>query len=141
MSDSETKPAGEKPARILFPQGLVGLEKYRQFILGPLPEQEAFMFLKSLDDDDFGLVLTNPFWFMPDYEFELADRHVKELGTAQDLQIFVTVTLAARPQDITVNLAGPIIVNRQTGKGVQIVIENKEYTTKHHLMAAGKTGG
>lgn len=141
MSDSETKPTGEKPVRILFPQGLIGLGKYQQFVLGPLPDQEAFMFLKSLDDDDFGLVLTNPFWFMPDYEFELADRYVKELGEEQDLQVFVTVTLASRPQDITVNLAGPIIVNRRTGRGVQIVVENKEYTTKHHLMAAGKAGG
>lgn len=141
MDEMKAAAGGQEPVKIIFPQGLVGLEDYHNFVISPLPDQELFMFLKSLDEKNFGLVITNPFWFVADYEFELADRYLNELGEGQEFQVFVTVTLAPKPEDITVNLVGPLVINRTTGRGVQVLIENKKYTTKYKLMAARPAGG
>lgn len=141
MDDNITTNNGKEPERVIFPQGLVGLEGYHNFTINQLPDQELFMFLKSSDDKNFGLVITNPFWFVSDYEFELPDRYIRELGDGQEFQVFVTVTLAPKPEDITVNLVGPLVINRATGRGVQVVLENKKYTTKYKLMQARPAGG
>lgn len=123
------------PGEIYFPRGLIGLAKYRNFVLERLPGQELFFLLQSVDDDKFGLVVTSPFWFMPAYEFVLPDIYLHELGDRQDVEIFVTITLAPEPQDITANLLGPLVLNRVAGIGFQVLVADRGYTTRHKLMS------
>jgi len=110
--------------KIHFPKGLIGLENYHDFMLSELPDQTQFWLLQSLEDEHFGLVITNPFWFMPNYDFEL-----------------VTVNVAVIPENITANLMGPIILNQSTGIGFQTLIADKRYTTQYKLMSAKLIGG
>ncbi len=136
--------ASEQPVeqkKIHFSKGLIGLEQYRDFILTELPDQNQFWLLQSVQDEHFGLVMTNPFWFMPDYDFELAEQEAKEIGEKQNLDVFVTVNVAAIPENITVNLMGPIIVDQYACKGLQILVSDKKYTTQHKLMSATSAGG
>ncbi len=141
MSVSKPIENNEQVWVVNFPHGLVGLEEYHRFVVEKLPDQEQFWLLRSLDDKNFGLVLTNPFWFKADYEFELPDMCLKQLGDKRDMRVFVTVTLAAAPQDITVNLLGPIVLNPATSIGFQILVADKGYTTKHKLMSSDPVGG
>lgn len=127
--------------KIHFPKGLIGLENYRDFTLSELPDQTQFWLLQSLEDEHFGLVITNPFWFMPDYDFELTESEIKQLGTKEKSDVFVTVNVAATPENITANLMGPIIVNQSTGTGFQAVNADKKYTTQYKLMSAKMVGG
>lgn len=127
--------------KIHFPKGLIGLENYRDFTLTELPDQTQFWLLQSLEDEHFGLVITNPFWFMPDYDFELTESEIKQVGVKENLDVFVTVNVAATPENITANLMGPIIVNQSTGAGFQAVNADKKYTTQYKLMSAKMVGG
>ncbi len=127
---------------ITFPEGLIGLKDHRRFIIKRIPEQEFFLLLQSVDDEYFGLVVTPPFWFKPDYEFELSDVYEERLGDKEALEVFVVVTLAAKPQDITANLLGPIVLNRTSGVGFQMIVPDRGYVTQFKLMSsAAVTGG
>ncbi|SFM37945.1 flagellar assembly protein FliW [Pelosinus propionicus] len=119
--------------KIHFPKGLIGLENYRDFTLTELPDQTQFWLLQSLEDEHFGLVITNPFWFVPDYDFELLESEALQMG--EDLDVFVTVNVAATPENITANLMGPIIVNQNTGIGFQVLVADRKYTTQYKLMS------
>jgi flagellar assembly factor FliW len=127
--------------KIHFPKGLIGLENYRDFTFVELPEQTQFWLLQSIEDQHFGLVLTNPFWFMSDYDFELTESEAAQVGEKEKLDVFVTVNVAATPENITANLMGPIIVNQSTGIGFQTLIADKKYTTQYKLMSAKMVGG
>lgn len=124
--------------KLIFPQGIIGLEEYHNFELQDLPEQEHFKLLQSLDDDTFGLVITSPFWFSPEYSFKVPDGCAAKLGDVTNLDVFVVVTLTANPQDVTVNLLGPIVINMQAGKGYQVLASDEQYSTRHKLCLGGR---
>lgn len=126
---------GQETIIINFPHGLVGLESYHRFALKKIQENEAFLLLQSLDDEVFGLVVTNPFWFTQDYEFELADNYLRQLGDPKDIQVLVTVSLHSDPQRITANLMGPIVLSLSSKLGFQLVLD-KGYSAKFKLFAA-----
>jgi flagellar assembly factor FliW len=128
---------------ISFPEGLVGLKEYQRFIIKSIPDQEAFLLLQSTEEENFGLIITPPFWFEPDYEFELSDDYVEKLGddNKEFLEVFVVVTLADAPQNVTVNLLGPIVLNRKTGIGFQVLVPDRGYTAKHKLLSEASVGG
>lgn len=126
---------------IHFPHGLIGLEDYKKFVLKELSGHEHFFLLQSVDDKDFGLVITNPFWFIPEYEFDLNDTYLEQLGDKTKLEVFVTMTLGSTAEKITANLMGPIVVNRNAGIGFQVLVSDKNYTTRYKLMSAQPAGG
>jgi flagellar assembly factor FliW len=126
---------------INFPEGLVGLKEYRQFTIKSIPNQEAFLLLQSTEDENFGLVITPPFWFKRDYEFELSDHYVKQLGDEEAVEVFAVVTLADTPQDTTANLLGPLVMNRKTGIGFQVLVPDRGYVTKHKILSEASIGG
>lgn len=127
--------------KIHFPKGLIGLENYHDFMLSELPDQTQFWLLQSLEDEHFGLVITNPFWFMPDYDFELMESEIGQIGAKERLDVFVTINVASTPENITANLMGPIVLNQNTGIGLQTLIADRKYTTQYKLMSAKLAGG
>ncbi|MDR3562384.1 MAG: flagellar assembly protein FliW [Negativicutes bacterium] len=136
-TSSQERTEGEM---ITFPQGLIGLEEYQKFVLKQVSEESLFQILQSKDEKGFELLVTSPFWVAPDYSFELPDIYSAQLGDAQGIEVLVTVTLASDPKDCTVNLLGPLVINRKSGKGFQVLASDKVYTTKHKICqsAGGK---
>jgi flagellar assembly factor FliW len=118
---------------ITFPEGLIGLDNYRQFVLKSFLEQELFQILQSSEEQAFGVVVTNPFWFVPDYSFKLPDSIATQLGDPEDIEVFVIITLAAKPEEITANLLGPVVVSRKKKIGFQVLASDTSYTTRHKL--------
>lgn len=119
---------------IRFPAGLIGLPEYQEFVLLDLPEHPRFKLLQSVKNAQFGLVVTSPFWFKPDYSFTLPDVYAVQLGDGE-WEVLVTVTLAAKLQDITVNLLGPLVVSRTAGVGFQVLADKPDYSPRYHLLA------
>ena len=83
-----------------------------------------------------GLIL-EPIGFIPDYTVEIPDAEVKLLGieSPEDVLILNIVTINKDvPPKVTANLVGPIIVNRKTRIGKQVIINNYErYSAKYEL--------
>ena len=60
---------------LTFPRGLIGFMGHREFTLIQLREESPFLVLQSLDDPKLGLLVTDPYSFLTEYEV------VKETAT------------------------------------------------------------
>ena len=81
-----------------------------------------FHFLQSLEMPSMGMMLADPFSFLPEYEIKLAaaEERILKVRSIRDLVILVSVTVPkGDPQGSTLNLTGPICVNVQERLGLQ----------------------
>lgn len=139
----ETKSMGvveiSEEQKILMPEGFYGFEGYHSFaLLGS--EQPPFFWMQSLDDSGLAFIVIDPFLFRPDYEVDINDESLKIIGetTPENLLVFALVTIPLDGSPITGNLQGPLIINKLTKKGMQVVIPGEKWKTKHDIIAEMK---
>jgi flagellar assembly factor FliW len=122
---------------IQMPAGLLGFEDIKQFVLLSNPEDAPFSWFQVLDDASLAFLVLPPFDVIPEYQPEISDEDVAYLGLKKptDALIFNIVTM--RPDGATLNLKGPIVINRFTLRGKQVVIQNApKYSVRHPLPLA-----
>ncbi len=108
---------------ISFPKGLIGYDNQQNYTLLPLGENSPFFLLQSTDSPELGLIVTDPYLFLDDYSVKISDAEQKiiDLKSSNDLLVFVTVTIpAGQPEQACLNLSGPIFVNFENKKAMQI---------------------
>jgi len=141
-----TKAYGEieidEKQKITIPQGLFGFEEYKNFVLIDA-EQEPFFWLQSVDEADIAFILINPFMFRTDYEINAENDELAEIGinSPQDALIFSIVTIPQDGGPMTANLQGPLIVNKSKMTGMQAILTDIRWKTKHDIMAELKEAG
>ncbi len=126
-------------AEITFPAGLPGFPNAHRFEVAPWgPAGSPFLLLSSTEDPDIGFVVVPPWVFYPTYEFELDTAAAERLALTEsdDAVVFVVVTLRERPEDSTLNLLGPIVVNRFTHEAAQVVLPSAGYSVRAPLAIA-----
>ena len=107
---------------IRFPRGIIGFESLREFALVEFKPGTPFHFLQSMEMSSMGMMLADPFSFLPSYEIRLAaaEERILRVRSVRDLVILVSVTVPkGDPQGSTLNLTGPICVNVQERLGLQ----------------------
>jgi flagellar assembly factor FliW len=123
---------------VRLPMGLLGFEHLKDYLLVANPAEEPFLWLQVKDNGPLAFVVVNPFLVAPDYVPDLpqADADFLEIRDPEDALLFNIVTLhPAGPA--TVNLKGPIVINRHTGTGKQVVLANaSEYDVHYPLPVA-----
>jgi len=125
---------------ITFAAALPGFPHVHVFQLKPWgPPGSPYLLLTSVDDGDVGFVVVPPWVFYPDYEFDLDDSTAERLGLveAEDAIVLAVVTLRDRPEDATLNLLGPIVVNRHTHEAAQVVLPTTSHSVRAPLVFAG----
>ncbi|GAA0121415.1 flagellar assembly protein FliW [Clostridium faecium] len=120
---------------IFFKNGLPGFENLKKFIIFPLKDNDSFTVIHSIDDD-LGIILISPFMVKEDYEFKLNENVIDELKITEptDVMVYTTVTLNSNIEKITTNLKAPIIINRFSKLGKQIIIDNESYKIKEPIF-------
>src|SRR5260221_4450190 len=101
-------------AEITFPAGLPGFPNAHRFEVAPWgPAGSPFLLLSSTEDPDIGFVVVPPWVFYPTYEFELDTAAAERLALTEShaAVVFVVLTLREAPENSTLNLLGPIVVN------------------------------
>jgi flagellar assembly factor FliW len=103
---------------IAFPHGLTGLDS-RRFTLVARAEDDAFVWLHSLEDPALALPLADPRRFFAGFALEAADGELERLGIAagalDDAAVYVTVRASERLEDFTANLRAPLVIAGGTG--------------------------
>ena len=122
--------------KITFPQGLFGFESFKDYVLLDA-EQQPFYWLQSLDVEQIAFVLINPFMFRPDYEMNIDNEELLPIGITEPDKalIFSIVTIPADGEPITANLQGPLVINRENKLGIQAVLADSRWKTKHDILA------
>lgn len=127
-----------------FPRGLVGLPHARRFTFLHLDEGAGpFFWLQSLDDPALAFVVCEPQSFFPDYRVPLGREEQTFLGIAEADEGLVCLILVVPrdPQQITANLRGPLVINVERGRGMQLVLAGEEYPARALLFGARAEGG
>lgn len=138
MIDTDLTPDTEL-VEIHFAAGLPGFPNARTYALAPWGSDDSpFMMMSAVDDVDVGFVVVTPWVFYPDYEFELDASTAERLGVIdpEDVVVVCVVTLADRAEDATVNLLGPIVINRATREACQAVLPSSGYEVRAPLARA-----
>ena len=122
--------------RISFPTGLLGFESFREYVLLDA-ERQPFYWLQSLDVEQIAFVLINPFLFRPDYEMNIDNEELIPIGITEPGKalIFSIVTIPADGSPMTANLQGPLVINRDNRLGLQAVLTDSRWKTKHDIIA------
>lgn len=134
-TDFETPPSNE----IILPNGIIGFTNYKRAEMLYLPDHLPFLWMKlHSPTDNLHFVVIEPGGIIPNYEPEIFDDDAAALGLrdASDAMILTIVTLIrqATPVEATANLIGPIVVNRRTRVGRQLVISNYSKYSAHYAL-------
>ncbi|MFA6988693.1 MAG: flagellar assembly protein FliW [Candidatus Gastranaerophilaceae bacterium] len=120
-----------------FIEPILGYEHLKKFALVDHKSDSPFKWLQSIEDENIALPVTVPSFFNIDYEFTLPDNETEKLGLekAEDVLALNVVNVPnGRPQDSTINLIGPIVINVINKKAMQLVLLNTNYSVRHKLF-------
>ncbi len=126
---------------VRLPAGILGFEQFKDYVLLANPAEMPFAWLRVADSASLAFVVINPFLVMPEYAPDIPDIDVEFLGLKEinDAILFNIVTLRS-PNRATVNLKGPLVINRHTHIGKQVIIANaNNYSVEHPLPVAAAT--
>jgi flagellar assembly factor FliW len=123
--------------KFYFAAGLLGFPMCRQYSLEPFNlgdgEASPFLILNCLDQE-LSFPLIHPDSIRLDYSFPINEGLLTalEAESKEQLTVLLIVTVRDRLEDITLNLRGPLIVNRSSSLGLQLVLE--EYPLRYPLF-------
>ena len=121
---------------ITLADGMLGFSECSRYTLMDDEIGEPFMWMQSLDIPSLAFVVIDPAIILPSYHFSVKKDQIKNLDTdnVDDLQVYVIVTMAANILDVTVNLQGPLVVNKNKRVGLQVVLNDPNFSTRHPLF-------
>ena len=120
-----------------FPFGLIGMRQFTRFELHPAPDSPPFSLLRAEGDDSTAFVVLDCVGVVDGYEVVLSDEDSEVLGISspEDAMVLNIVTIHSMdPTFVTVNLAGPLVINRSTLVGQQIILSGCAHSTEHALV-------
>lgn len=124
---------------ITFSNGILGFENYKKYTLLYDVEDDKDKFsvswLQSLDEPGFALPVVNPYHIKPDYNPVVEDEILKTLGelNEENLVLLLSLTVPADVTKMSANLKAPFIINSDTRKGIQLIVENQDYEIKYKV--------
>ncbi len=127
----------EEEKIVHFEAGIPAFEDEHEFLIIPYDEESPYVFLQSLNTPDLAFIMTIPFIFFPDYEFEIDDDTMEKLGIKdqEELLIYTLITIpGGRVEDMTANLMAPVVINTTNMQARQVVLDRGRYITKHRLF-------
>ena len=121
---------------ITLPSGLVGFSEDRRFVIREDDAAAPFLWLQSVDSNGLAFVMIEPHVSVSNYELELTQEHLNKLDAKniEELRVFVLVTMAKEIKDVTINLQGPLVFNPEKRLGLQFIIPDGKYSTRHLLF-------
>ena len=129
---------------ICFEQGLIGFPQLQHFTLIYDEEKEKkskISWLQSMDEPEWAFPVVDPLGICPDYNPKVEDEMLKPLGELgeDNLFVLVTVTVPADIKQMAINLKAPIVINTDTRKGSQIIVDD-DYPVKYKIYELIKGG-
>lgn len=123
---------------ITMERGMFGFEEYKKYTILYDSEKEGrpnVSWFQCVEEPGLAFSVINPMAVKEDYNPIVEDELLKGLGEITEENIVLLLPLTV-PQDVTqmsVNLKAPIIINADTRKGAQVVVENEDYEIKYKI--------
>src|SRR3954469_16036619 len=91
---------------IQFPEGLLGFNELRRFVLLDDPTDEIFAWLQSCEDPNIAFPLLEPELFTASYKVQLTKHDMETLGLSSasaPVRCFAVITIPQDPTQMTAN--------------------------------------
>ncbi len=122
---------------VTLERGVIGYDDYKKYTIlyDSEKEESNIAWFQSVDDSAFALPIINPTLIKEDYNPQVEEELLKDLGelTDENLVVFLVMTVPEDLKQMSVNLMAPIIINADTRKGAQVIVENPEYEIKYKI--------
>ena len=124
---------------IHFPEGLFGFEDFTDFAIFDIKGCEPFKSMLSVKEGGPDFVVLEPLKVFEDYSTFVSQipQNQSDLENPVDMVLLSIVTLSERPENITVNLRGPIFLNLKTRSARPVVLPDDRCKTRVPLLAQG----
>jgi flagellar assembly factor FliW len=121
-----------------FPAGLVGFPQAKDFHFFEPDDAYPLKFLQSVDHPELSFVAMDVAAIKMDFNAPLKPEEAEllELSQPEDALVmaFVVIPENDKPNEMVANLAGPIVVNKNNKKAVQLVLDQDEYSLQHPVF-------
>jgi flagellar assembly factor FliW len=105
--------------------------------------------LQSTEDVRFSLIVTGPQKIDPEYELTLSEADAetiqytgeRQLSWPGQVDVYCILSVQEDPFEVTINMLGPLVINWETGLGVQAVLTDSGYETRKFVAAFRETTG
>ena len=134
---AESELIGLLGKEIFFPTGLLGFPSCERFSFNrfnPGDGSPSPFFILVSADQEVSFPLSHPDFVPRDYPLEISPEVMSNLEaqSGADLVAMLIVTVRDRPEEITVNLQGPLIINPSALIGMQLVVD--KYPVRYRLL-------
>lgn len=122
---------------VSFGRGLVGFSNLKGFLILQHKEGSPFRWLQSLEDASLAFLIVEPGHFLADFCLDVPDSAVDHLELSAETAVLVYTMVnipPGAPEKMTLNLAGPIVINAETQRAIQLVLEDDRYSVKHRVF-------
>ena len=114
---------------IVLENGMIGLPEMKNFALIFDEEKEdggKVRWFQSMDDPETAFPVLDPTIVKEDYNPMINDDILRPLGelNAENTFILTTLTVPRDVEKMSINLKAPIVINTDTRKGAQIIVED-----------------
>ena len=126
---------------ITFEQGLMGFEDCRKFTIiydTGKGDDSSISWLQSMEQPELAFSMVSPFYVMKDYNPIVESEWLEPLGEVNDdnLVIFVLMNIKSDITKLTANMKAPLVINSDTHKGAQLIVENQDYEIHYNVYEA-----
>jgi flagellar assembly factor FliW len=119
-----------------FPEGILGFQELKKFVLLDDPTDEIFAWLQSCDQPAIAFPVLEPELFAEAYKPSLAKGDLESLSlVASDKpRMFCIITIPEDPTLMTANMKAPIVINVAARKARQCVLQDNALAIREPIF-------
>ncbi len=124
---------------ISFDNGIIGFEDYTKYALifdAEKESQKTIMWLQSMDEPELAFPVIDPMYIYDGYNPVVEEEWLAPIGGIDNMEAIYVLVVLTIPSDLTkmtANLKAPLIINTDTKKGCQMIVDNEKYSVRYNV--------
>ena len=111
---------------ILFPDGIVGFESHRHWVLLSEDNDDSIGWLQSLSDGELAFLVVTPQRFVEGYEMKLHRSQLLTVPWSREDRSLTLAIVSDHDGTLTANLKAPILLNVDRCLGRQVIVADDQ---------------
>lgn len=123
-----------------FPEGILGFNDLRKFVLLDDPNDEIFAWLQSCEIPQIAFPVLEPELFSQSYQVSLTKHDLESLQLVNQgdlkgrIRSFSIITIPEDPTQMTANLKAPVVINIEKRLARQIVLQDNNLAIREPIF-------
>ncbi|MFH1063296.1 MAG: flagellar assembly protein FliW [Candidatus Omnitrophota bacterium] len=128
--------ARDQATSMFFPEGIIGFSEHKEFSIIDNKSKEPFVWMESAQDNNLSFIIINPKEFKQGYEpiLSAADKTALKINDLSECLIYALVCVPKDSDEISANLLAPIIINKNSNIGRQVILHDQDYSVQHLIL-------